>query len=77
MKSTQLTRSEIREKGLKALMKSLGPDGMIRFIQEYEAGKGDYTLERHQWLDTYSIDEIHSEIARMKNKNSGKKTKSG
>jgi hypothetical protein len=23
---------------------------MIRFLQQFETGTGDYTLERHQWL---------------------------
>ena len=23
---------------------------MIRFLQQFETGKGDYSTERHQWL---------------------------
>jgi hypothetical protein len=24
---------------------------MVRFLQQFETGDGDYTTERHQWLD--------------------------
>jgi len=38
---------EIRKAGLQALAKALGPIGMVRFLQQYECGIGDYTKERH------------------------------
>ncbi len=52
----------IRKEGLNALVKKLGPDGMIRFIQQYSSGSGDYTRDRHLIIDDYSIDEIVKEI---------------
>ena len=36
---------EIRKAGLQALKEALGPAGMVRFIQQYESGHGDYTNE--------------------------------
>jgi len=39
---------EIREIGLRALKEALGPVGMVRFIQQYENGSGDYTEEKYQ-----------------------------
>ena len=28
----------------------LGPAGLIRFMQQFETGSGDYSVERHGWL---------------------------
>ena len=40
----------IRQEGLKALKEKLGPVGMIKFIQMYSDGEGDYTEERKEKL---------------------------
>jgi len=53
---------QIRKDGMDALIKKLGPDGMIRFIQQFDSGRGDYTKDRHAVLDGYSIDDIVNEI---------------
>ena len=53
---------EVRMAGLAALSKSLGPAGMIRFMQQFEEGSGDYTAEKYNQPDE-SIDEI---IAKLK-----------
>jgi hypothetical protein len=57
MKKT-LTRDQIRTKGLAALRRELGPAGMIRFLQQFETGRGDYARERHAWVDETSLDDI-------------------
>ncbi len=41
---------KIRQEGLKALREKLGPVGMIKFIQMYSDGEGDYTEERRKKL---------------------------
>ena len=43
-----------------ALAQELGPVGFIRFMQQYELGKGDYTVDRRRWLDRLTIDEVLS-----------------
>lgn len=53
---------KIREEGIDALAKKLGPDGMIRFMQQFDSGRGDYTKDRHALLDSYTIDDIVGEI---------------
>ena len=53
-----LTTEEIRLKGLSALRKELGRAGMIRFLQIYSNGSGDYAKERHAWADSVSLEEI-------------------
>jgi len=61
---TTLTMSPavIRKAGLEAVAKKLGPLGMVRFLQQFETGRGDYTKERDQWLHDVDIKEIISEI---------------
>jgi hypothetical protein len=39
--------TEIRKIGLQALKDALGPVGMVRFMQLYENGCGDYTKEKY------------------------------
>ena len=48
---------EVRKIGLQALKEALGPVGMIRFIQQYENGSGDYTEEKYQKPDL-TIEEV-------------------
>jgi hypothetical protein len=55
----------IRHAGLSLLNRELGPAGMIRFLQQFEAGHGDYTKERHHWQDKQSVSEL---LALLKNK---------
>jgi len=50
---------EIRKIGLQALNDALGPVGMVKFIQLFENGSGDYTNEKYQQPDI-SIDELTS-----------------
>jgi len=50
-------QTEVRKIGLQALQESLGVVGMIRFIQQYENGFGDYTEEKYQKPD-FSVEEI-------------------
>lgn len=50
-----MTLHEIRIVGNEALLKTLGPVGMIRYLQQYERGRGNYTEERHRWLDPLDL----------------------
>lgn len=52
----------IRKRGLEALAKALGPVGMVRFLQQYEGGVGDYTKERREWLKDFTVKGIVKEI---------------
>ena len=61
------TLNEIRKMGIDALATALGPIGMVKFIQSFDLGKGDYTKERFQWLDQ-DMDEIINEIERKRTK---------
>ena len=64
-----LTLDQIRRKGLEALRRELGPVGMIRFLQQFETGSGDYSRERREWVDNTSLDQLRAKAGR---KRSGK-----
>jgi hypothetical protein len=55
-----LTPDQIREKGLRALRRELGRAGMIRFLQQFETGSGDYARDRHAWVDGTSLDQLRT-----------------
>ena len=55
MNTRTMTMEQIRENGLKVLARELGPVGMVRFIQQFEKGAGDYSTERHRWLGTATV----------------------
>lgn len=53
---------KIRRLGLEALSKALGPVGMIRFLQQFEGGSGDYTKERKEFYRNITVKDIVKEI---------------
>lgn len=57
-----MTPIEVNRVGYQALATALGFDGMMRFLGQFDTGSGDYTKERHQWLDRVSLDDIFVEI---------------
>jgi hypothetical protein len=57
-----MTLAQIHEAGIKALARSLGPVGMVRFLQQYETGQGNYTLERDQWLADPKNDDLLEKV---------------
>lgn len=57
-----MTLEQIRRTGLEILAHELGPVGMVRFMQQFEMGQGDYSTERHQWLDTLDVPAIAEQI---------------
>jgi len=65
MKISEIPLCELNERGLRALVRELGPAGMARFLNQYRRGKGDYTRDRHLWLDKLDSDEIWASIMRQ------------
>lgn len=57
-----MTPVELNRKGFKALVDALGYADAIRFIRQYDNGSGDYTKERHQWLDSLTLNDIWADI---------------
>lgn len=58
MNAQGMTLNQIQQTGLELLSRELGPVGMIRFLQMFETGHGDYTKERQEWTEEQSVDEI-------------------
>lgn len=68
MKAQQANPAILRKLGIEALCKSLGPIGMVRFLQQYETGTGDYTRERDLWLKDINIESIAMELKNRRKK---------
>ena len=66
MNTRTMTPEQIRQAGLEALARKLGPVGMVRFLQQFESGKGDYTAERHAWLDRLDVRTLSAKIRRRR-----------
>ncbi|MEJ5248177.1 MAG: hypothetical protein WHS90_10435 [Caldilinea sp.] len=58
MNTQVMSQEQIRIAGMEALRRELGLVGMIRFMQQFETGYGDYSRERHLWLDNESLDTV-------------------
>ena len=52
------TLEQIRYEGFEALVKALGLSDAVRFMQQFSKGYGNYTEERHQWLNKKSIEDL-------------------
>jgi len=59
MKDDRITVAALRR-----LSRELGPVGMVRFLQQFDTGAGDYTAERYQWLGDPKVQELVDEIAK-------------
>jgi len=66
MTAMTMTLEQIRVIGYRALLRELGPVNLVRFLQQFETGYGDYTQERHEWLDQYTVEEIAQEVQRRR-----------
>ncbi len=73
--STQTpTLEALRRAGLEALTRALGPVGMTRFLQQFEIGSGDYSTERHQWLDQQDVPTLIQNIQQQRQINGPSET---
>lgn len=64
--------AEINREGLAALRERLGVAGMVRFLQQFELGTGDYTKERRAWVEQLDMEQLQS--ARKKTRARARKT---
>ncbi|MBM3125585.1 MAG: hypothetical protein FJZ87_11040 [Chloroflexi bacterium] len=65
-----MSLEQIRVAGLEVLARELGAVGMIRFLQQFETGQGDYSKDRHKWLDEQDLETI---VMRIQQKPKGSK----
>ena len=67
-RAARLSNYEIRAEGWKALTDRLGASGAMRFLMEYDPGRGDYVEERRDLFRDLTLDEA---IARAREKSRG------
>jgi hypothetical protein len=70
------TLDQIRREGLAALRARLGVTGMVRFLQQFENGKGDYTAERRSWVDRVTLADIRAGAATRRTRKARKASRS-
>ena len=49
---------ELRRRGLEVLIRELGYANAMRFMLQYDTGRGDYTKERHEFLPEWTVEEF-------------------
>jgi len=69
MNAQTMSLEQIRIAGMEALARELGIVGMIRFLQQFETGHGDYSKDRHKWLDDQDLDTIVKRIQERREAN--------
>lgn len=62
MNAQMMSLEQIRIAGMEALARELGIVGMVRFMQQFETGHGDYSKDRHKWLDDQDMDIVVKRI---------------
>ncbi len=68
MKTQTLTPSEVRSRGFQALNRELGTVGFLKFMHQFERGRGDYSRERHALVDNLGLAAIMAGIKRNRAK---------
>ncbi len=58
---------------MEALRERLSRSGMVRFLQQFETGQGDYAQERRKWVDRLSLDDHRKLSAADKPRKRGRK----
>jgi hypothetical protein len=49
---------ELRRRGLEVLIRELGYSNAMRFMLQYDTGRGDYTKERYEFLPDWTVEEL-------------------
>ena len=68
MNIRDMTDAEVYELGLEILLDELGHAGTIRFLGQCKSPTGDYTAERHKWLDGLDMATIVRGIQELQQK---------
>ena len=59
-----MTDEDFERHAFAILQRELGMDGLARFLRLNRAGSGDYTRDRHKWLNGTTIEDIMAELNR-------------
>jgi hypothetical protein len=69
MNGQTMSLEQIRIAGMEALARELGIVGMVRFLQQFETGHGDYSKDRHKWLYDQDMDIVLKRIREKREAN--------
>ena len=64
-----MTDEQIHQLGIETLVDQLGLLGTIRFLQQYGT-EGDYSVDRHQWLNELDVKTLARQIQRAREEKS-------
>ena len=59
---SEMSEEEFERRTLDAIHREFGPGGVVRFLMAFRSGKGDYTRDRHQWLDGITMEHMAREM---------------
>jgi len=68
MKTSTLPLAEITKEALRVLYKEIGVVNTIRFVNQFTVGYGDYVEERKILFADMTLDDLLSEMAKVKQK---------
>jgi hypothetical protein len=54
----QMTDEQLEKHAFAVLSHELGLVGYARFLRLYGSNRGDYTADRHQWLDGHTVSDL-------------------
>ena len=58
----QVTDEEFDRRVLRILARELGAGDFARYLMRHRSGPGDYTRDRHLWLDGITLEDIKREL---------------
>ena len=64
--------TDVTRRGFQVLCDHLGMAGALRFMLQYEMGAGDYTLERQELLEKFSVEDLIERARRRRSSESRK-----
>jgi len=59
---SNMTDEEFQKQAPGILGRELGAYGLARFLRLYRSGSGDYTRDRHRWLDGLSVKDAMAQL---------------
>jgi hypothetical protein len=62
MNTTMRPLAEVSEEATAILIREMGVVDAFRFLSQMRPGSGDYTKDRGDWLDDFSVGDIASAI---------------
>jgi len=54
--------AEVNKKATHILFQKMGVVDTFKFLNQFTIGSGDYTIERGEWLDNLTLEDIVSDI---------------